>query len=61
MATEDPGAEAASPGAPPGTPSTGATIGRGKPEVTTPRSPTLAVDDAIKGRHGGITECIANR
>jgi hypothetical protein len=34
--------------------STSATTSRGKPGVTTARSPMLAVDDATKGRHGGI-------
>jgi hypothetical protein len=45
----------------PGTPDTGATIGRGKPEVTTARSPTLVVDDAIKGRHRGVIGRTTNR
>jgi hypothetical protein len=35
----------------PDTPSTSATAGRSKPEVTTTRSLALTVDDAIKGRH----------
>jgi hypothetical protein len=60
VAPEEPRARAVSPGAAlpgapaPGTPGTGATTGRGKPEVTMARSPALKVNDAIKGRHRGI-------
>jgi hypothetical protein len=45
----------------PGTPGTSATTGRGEPGVTTARSPTLAVDDAIKARHGGIARHATDR
>jgi hypothetical protein len=40
---------------------THATTDRGKPKVTTARSHELAVDDAIKGRHGGIAGWAVDR
>jgi hypothetical protein len=44
-----------------GTPGTGATNSRYEPEVTSARSLTLTIDDAIKGRRGGITGCPTDR
>jgi hypothetical protein len=40
---------------------TGATIGRCEPGVTSARSPTLTIDDAIKVRHGGIARCAVDQ
>jgi hypothetical protein len=34
-----------------------ATTDRGKPRGTMARSPTLAADDATRGRHGDVTGC----
>jgi hypothetical protein len=41
--------------------SSGATTGRGEPEMNMARSPTLTVDDSTRGRHWDVFRCTTGR